>query len=467
MNMKKSIEEMKQIMGHKYACAQDIIEEVEKSGLAMTAEQKKSIDDNEAEGDSWKAKIDALEAQEEVANRIKQKSLGLKNVEKRSAPAMEVNHEPKASLVAKDENDVYCRSGALKAFTNDAKGEKEAFISGQFIRSMCCKDDNVRAKASRWLKENGHVSKAALGTTSEAVGGALIPTVLENTILVYREKNGVARRNSRTIPMESEVFKITKLLASSSVVYTAENNTMTQSDPTFKLLTLNAKNMGYFTLVSNQISDSAVISVADIIAQDAGRQFALKEDTDIFNGDGSSTYGSINGLTHYLVDTDHDASIKVAAASNTTFATTTLADLQATMALLPTYARQGDCKWYMSQAARDSICLRLGLAAGGNNLYSIQDGLGERFLGYPVVITNVLPTAQTTQAGAAYVLFGDLSQTIVNGEVRGLEMSTTKERYWEYNQTGIKFTQRWNSILTDEGTDSVAGSMVALVGKGS
>ena len=452
-----TVQEMKEKRAHKYECAKDVIGTVERSGLAMSAEQKSAIEGYEAEGDELDAKIKALEAQEAMAQRISDKRAGLNVSEKRSAPAMSVTSMPTVHAEAKSES-IFHRSGSLKAFENSSKGEKDAYQSGQFIRAICGNE-----KAQRYCKENGIEYRAALGEGSSSIGGALVPTPLENSILQYREQHGVVRKNARVWPMNENTLYIPKRSTSLTATYTAENAALTESEPTFSQVQLVAKKLGVLTLVSSELSEDSVISIADYVAQDIGWAFALKEDSDVFNGDGSSSAGSITGITTYVIDGSHTASVQTAAAAATTFASTTIADIYGMMAKLPQYAN-ANAKFFCSKACADMVFRRLAATSSGNTTMTLSNGINQTFLGYEIVTTQVLPTAQTSQAGVAYILFGDLDQTIVVGERRGITLATSKDRYFEYDQVAIKATQRWTAKASNDGDNTNAGGMVALVG---
>jgi hypothetical protein len=73
-------------------------------------------------------------------------------------------------------------------------------------------------------------------------------------------------------------------------------------------------------------------------------------------------------------------------------------------------------------------------AAGGNNVDTLQGGAGESFLGYPVRVSQVLPSTNTTYNNATIVLFGNLQLSSSFDARRGLTVDVDMSRYVEFRQ---------------------------------
>jgi HK97 family phage major capsid protein len=102
-------------------------------------------------------------------------------------------------------------------------------------------------------------------------------------------------------------------------------------------------------------------------------------------------------------------------------------------------------------------------AAGGNTVATIQQGpSGPSFMGYPVVLVNNLPSALTTLASTVVGFFGDLSMAATMGSKAGIQIVSDNSRYFEYDQIGIRCTQRFDIVVHETGTASAAGPLIAL-----
>ncbi len=133
------------------------------------------------------------------------------------------------------------------------------------------------------------------------------------------------------------------------------------------------------------------------------------------------------------------------------------------MGALPAYARMG-AKWYCSATAMDTVFGRLMAAAGGNTIMDIQTGYQPRYLGYPIVISQVLQTTTSTINDVAMLYFGNLRQASTLGTRRDIRVVASDQRYLELDQLGFFATERFDIVNHDYGDTSVAGPIVALVG---
>ena len=178
-------------------------------------------------------------------------------------------------------------------------------------------------------------------------------------------------------------------------------------------------------------------------------------------GDGTSTYGGISGLITEC--TTATATIVTALTANTAFGTLDLVDFEAMIGKLPAYPGIRPV-WYIHKAGYAASMMRLIDAAGGNTISTLETGPNmASFLGYPVQFVNVMNstlTAQTSVKGACY--FGDIAMATTLGDRRGVSVDVTTDRYFEYDQIGIKGTERFDINAHDVGDTSNAGAVIML-----
>jgi HK97 family phage major capsid protein len=178
------------------------------------------------------------------------------------------------------------------------------------------------------------------------------------------------------------------------------------------------------TLISNELNEDSVVALGD----EAIRQFTEAqtntEDTAGFLGDGTSTYHGIFGIIPKLTALTAAGIKNAASGSNDDWSVITLANLQQLPAVLPEYPGMNP-KWYCHKAFWATVMEPLALAAGGNTVTEIQNGVPvKRFLGYDVVISQVLPN--TADTAEIVCLFGDLRMGSMLGDRKGgqIAMST-------------------------------------------
>jgi HK97 family phage major capsid protein len=164
--------------------------------------------------------------------------------------------------------------------------------------------------------------------------------------------------------------------------------------------------------LSNEVAEDAVISVADWIVGEIAYAFASKEDDAGFNGDGSSTYGGIQGLsTQFATNTKG----VYTATGHLTADALTAGDLSLLMALLPQYALKNSA-FICSQYSFAACFMRLKAAGGGNTLGDLANAVPYQYLGRPIVISQKLPS--TSPTGTLAIYYGDLSLAAAFGEKR-------------------------------------------------
>jgi HK97 family phage major capsid protein len=211
--------------------------------------------------------------------------------------------------------------------------------------------------------------------------------------------------------------------------------------------------------MSNELNSDAIISLTDDIVGEIAYAFAYKEDQCGFNGDGTSTYGGIVGVREKLGSAGTNQYDTGYAYNNIA-----LQDITDTTALLPTYARMG-ARWFMSPTVYNQLEY-LRVNAGGNTARDLEAGLNMRFLGYPVVLSEAMPSTATTNQICA--IFGDLSLAADFGDRAGTSISVSDsavvddDSVFEKDELAVRGTMRFDINVHDAGDSSNAGPIVGL-----
>jgi len=103
-------------------------------------------------------------------------------------------------------------------------------------------------------------------------------------------------------------------------------------------------------------------------------------------------------------------------------------------------------------------------AAGGNNMMDLAGRPTPAYLGYPIVISQAMPTAlDATDNNKAVIFLGNFSQAVTLGDRRGFTIRVDQSRYLEYDQIAVLGTERFDVVVHDLGSTTVAGPVVALI----
>lgn len=342
----------------------------------------------------------------------------------------------------------------LRAFRGPT-AERDAYLSGQWFLATFFGHE----RAQQWCRDHGVETRfRAAISTSDSSMGYLVPEELERAIVALREEAGVARRFATVLPMTSDTLRVPYRDVGATAYWVGEGSAITASDPTVRGPLLTARKLASLVVMSSELAEDAVISLADYLAEEFAWNFARAEDDAAFNGDGSATYGNITGLKNALAN----GSWVTAATGRLSFGALTMSEFEAMVAKTPLYAL-ADARWYISRAGWASSMLRLLDAAGGNTNATLAAGTEPMFLGYPVTFVQVMNSNLANQASTkGLVYFGSLRYALVMGARRSISLAISTERYFESDQIGVKGTERVGIVVADPGTASVPGSLVGL-----
>lgn len=329
------------------------------------------------------------------------------------------------------------------------ESERDAYVSGLWLASI-----TGNAWATQKIADLGISNAMSEGTDS--AGGFTVPDPLANEIIRLVEMYGVFRQYTRVVPMTADTLSVPRRTAGLTVYYPAEGAGITASDMTFAQAVLTAKKYATLSLMSTELSEDSVISMAALTAQEIAYAIAVAEDTNGFTGDGTGTYASITGLSDALLA----GSVKTAASGKDTVQELALTDYHA--------AKGAQLKvpgsrnfWFVNSDVYENSMAPLMTAAGGNTATDIANGTQPRFLGTPVVFTEVLPNAAAA-AGSTVAYYGDLSLAATMGSRRDVTIKTLNELYAATDQIGIQATSRSAITVHEVGTASIGGPVTAV-----
>jgi len=367
----------------------------------------------------------------------------LRSVAERCSPAPEVREE--RSVRVESVRD----SRTLKAF----RSHEDAYRVGQWLKGTFAGDAN----AKRWCNDHSVEARTQVEGVN-SLGGFSVPEELSSAIIRNVETYGVAPTALQNFTMQSDTLLIPKRLSGVTGSWLGEGSEFSYSDMTGTQVQLVAQKFGVATKVSNELWSDG-IGIADLIASEHALAVSKALDEAVFNGDGTSTYGGHHGITVKILTSSYTASVAAAAAGNPSFETLDKEDFLACMAKLPRYALPG-AKWYISPAGFHTAMQRLDLNQGGS--VSVGQGFAPTFLGYPVVLVNVMNSTLGSDANKVKALFGDLAMAGALGIRSGYSLRVSQERLVEYDQTLVTGIVRANAVWHSLGSTSEVGPVVAL-----
>ena len=354
----------------------------------------------------------------------------------------------------------FSRVSKVKNFKGTVAGksaDERAYRFGKWFKGAVVGDQASKA----WCDANGIQTKA-LSEGTNYLGGYLVPPEFSTDIIDLRETYGIARQVARVVPMSSDTLTIPRRAGGLTAYFVGEASTITDSNKTWDQVNLVAKKLAALTLWSSELNEDAMISIGDDLAGEIAYAFSQKEDECYFNGDGTSTYGGITGVRSKLRNVDSTiANIKgLQVATGNAYSEIVLGDFHGVLGKLPLYARNG-AVWVMSATFFDTVAHKLQTAAGGNTVVDIANGGVARFLGYPVVLSQVMPTTEANSQICA--LLGNFRLGSTFGDRRLLSLALSSEYKFAEDQLAIRGTERFDINVHDVGNTTAAGPIVGLI----
>jgi HK97 family phage major capsid protein len=365
------------------------------------------------------------------------------------------------------------RYGTLRNFTG-ADAAERAYRFGQWVLgvrglSAGLSTEGGFARAAAFCKENGIVLTRAMSEGVNESGGFLVPEEFGNDLIDLREIYGVFRKNAKMVPMSSDTRSDPRRTGGLTAYFAGEGDALTASDKAWDRVELTAKKLTILSRYSNELNEDAVINLGDDLAGEIAYAFALKEDQCGFVGDGTSTYGGMQGVCTKikgLSGTIANIAGLVVGAGNA-YSELVLTDFEAVAAKLPVYADTPRAKWYCHKSVYWNVMVKLALAAGGATGSETTSGVAKRFLGYDVEFVQVMPSVEANSQVCA--LLGDLTLAASFGSRRDTTIAISEHSRFANDQLEIRGTERFDINVHDVGNASataglrVPGPIVGLI----
>src|SRR5205085_2587133 len=121
------------------------------------------------------------------------------------------------------------------------------------------------ADARQWCRDNGVTVAKAQSEGVNSAGGFLVPTPMMDAIIDLREEFGVFRKSAQIIPMSSDTLAWPRRTGGLTANFIGEAVSVTESSATWDNVNLVAKKLGVLTRISTELSEDALVSIADLM----------------------------------------------------------------------------------------------------------------------------------------------------------------------------------------------------------
>ena len=305
---------------------------------------------------------------------------------------------------------------------------------------------NRREDIAIWHTRNQE-HRAAMGTTSGAVGQYTVPDAAMQALEVALLAFGGTRRVATVIRTDSGAalpFPTTDDTANEGAIL-GENTQVSEVDVTFGQLVLDAyMYSSKSVLVSLQLMQDSAVNVPELIGRLLGERLGRIQNRHFTVGTGSS---QPNGIV--------TASTLGATATALTATTTYDFIVDLVHSIDPAYRENGKFMFHDGglKMLKKIKVLQYSGDTTGVPLWSpgLSPGAPDTILGYSYVVNQHMVTPATAVRS---IIFGDLSKYQIR-DVRDITLVRLDERYADYHQVGFLAFARSDGDLLDAGTRPV------------
>lgn len=172
---------------------------------------------------------------------------------------------------------------------------------------MLARQDRFDPDEARWIGRRAGYQTKALGTINDLFGGSLVSLpMLGELIDLQRNLEAFASAGAREIALPPNGrLQFPKLTGGSTAYWVGEGTAITDADPATGNLDLQAKKLGVFVKMNNELLRFSSPSAEGLVRYDMARVAALRADLAMLEGTGGT---QIKGLLTYSGIINHTAS---------------------------------------------------------------------------------------------------------------------------------------------------------------
>ena len=285
-----------------------------------------------------------------------------------------------------------------------------------------------------FLRNDAMVKDLTEGVDSE--GGYLVPVEVTSRLIMLFNTYGVARPRCTVIPIPREEITMPKLINGVQVFWIGEGQTIPQTQPSFGEFRMIVKKLAALVPITSELLSDSVIPIANLISMLFARALMQEEDRVIFKGN-TALGDPFNGVFY-----DPAVNTFVMPATKTQFTDLTadmLADITTTM--IP--ASTEGAAFYMHRTVLNAIRK---LKYSGTGEYIFSDDSGDlrtpgTLWGYPIVLSEVMPTIAESGPNKPFMFFGNLSNYYI-GDRMALSMARSEHVGFAQDKIFLRIIQR-------------------------
>lgn len=297
-------------------------------------------------------------------------------------------------------------------------------------------DHKTTEKYSDYLKmvrqKDYKAIEKAFGDTGAQGASNWVPTEFRSEIIRMAYLQSLALQKCTIVPMGRDKLTLPKPSGNYTVSWTDKGGEISESTATLGSLTLDSAKLAGIAIVNAEDLDDSAVPIAPFIANQMAEDFAMKIDTEVFQGnaDGSDQF---DGLEY--ADSVNTVTGDVEAAAFSSFLTED--HLLEAVGKLDDRQLAG-AEWFTTNPAWNAI--RAIEDGASSKIVRLNENYTYDLLGFPVNRrAQIAPSTATAERAAAF--FGNLKWVYI-GDRMDFRIDTSEHRRFEYDQVVFRGLQR-------------------------
>lgn len=322
-----------------------------------------------------------------------------------------------------------------RAFMSDETAKR----FGALMCDITFKMANQYDKCPTFIKEIAAAVRkddVDLDPASATLGGALIPEEFLAEIIRNVEAEGVVFTKARRVPLTTVgTTHIPKRTGGPTALWIGAGTQITRTAPTSTLISLTPEKLAVIIGVPNEFTRSTVlVALGQYLGVELTWAISYALDDAIVNGDGTSTYGGIDGIMHSA----NIAPITAVTAAHDLMTEIDVADVSAVINGLTVQYAAEEAMWCMSRSVLGAL-RALRASATSIPLYQRgSNGEPNTIDDYPYFISPRMPAAGAITASTKWGFFGNLRLSHVVGMIGNIEIARSTDAAFEADMTLIR-----------------------------
>lgn len=283
-------------------------------------------------------------------------------------------------------------------------------------------------------------SGKSVNTLTGAAGGVLLPAAARGQLLeMLTPKTTFLLGNPQRVPLVGGRYEQPAALTGATAAYVGESGKKPVSDVTFAMSSMKAKKLAGIVLITKEATKWLVPDIESYIRRNLGIALPQAMDTAAYFGTGSgdTPLGILNVAGVGVIDA---STLAVLPKAPTLAEIDTIAGA-ATLYMATRDMNMGNVFWLMAHRTLEWLKnIRVG---GGDGVFAFPElqGAAPRWKGYPVLVTNKVPTNGGTNTDETTIALIDFDEVLF-GEEEGLTVSTSSEATIDVGGTLVHLYQQ-------------------------